>query len=158
VRRRDTEAQIALCPTTQVSIGTRLRYQLFVRTRDGSVIGTKVVTRLRLEYQSTRALFLPLVVQMELRDRRAMRDPRTERPLLRRSASGSVVERTAPKSLLGRGDVLVSCPPSPGAVVYVGYGTGVDATKTTRLTDVQRTNDGAFVKISYLFRVRGTTR
>jgi hypothetical protein len=116
------------------------------------------VPRLRLEYQSSRALFLPFVVQMEWRDRSALRGPLAERPLLRRSASGSVVERTATKSLLERGDVLVSCPPSPGTVVYVGYGTGVDTTETMRPTDVQRTNDGAFVKINYLFRVRGTTR
>jgi hypothetical protein len=40
VRRRDTEAQIARRPATHVFIGTRQRDQLFVRTRDGSVLGT----------------------------------------------------------------------------------------------------------------------
>ena len=95
---------------------------------------------------------------MEWRDRSALRGPLAERPLLRRSASGSVVERTATKSLLERGDVLVSYLPSPGTVVYLGYGTGVDATETMRPIDVQRTTDGAFVKFSYLYRVRGTTR
>ena len=37
-------------------------------------------------------------------------------------------------------------------------GTGVDATETMRLIDVERTTDGAFVKFSYLYRVRGTPR
>ena len=54
--------------------------------------------------------------------------------------------------------MLVSYLPSPGTVVYLGYGTGVDATETMRPIDVQRTTDGAFVKFSYLYRVRGTTR
>ncbi len=158
VRRRDIEAQIDLRPTTQVRVGTLLRYQRFVRARDGSLFSTQVVPRLRLEYQFSRALFLRFVGQMESRDRSALRDPLTERPLLRRSASGSFATRGATRSLLGRADVLVSYLPSPGTVVYVGYGTGVDATETMRPTDVQRTNDGAFVKFSYLYRVRGTTR
>ncbi|WP_309673525.1 DUF5916 domain-containing protein [Gemmatimonas sp.] len=158
VRRRDVEAQIDLRPSTQIRIGTLLRYQRFVRARDGSRFSTQVVPRLRLEYQFSRALFLRFVGQMESRDRSALRDPRTERPLLRRTPGGSYTARSATKSLLGRGDVLVSYLPSPGTVVYVGYGTGVDATETMRPIDVQRTNDGVFIKISYLFRVRGTTR
>ncbi len=158
VRRRDVEAQIDLRPTAQIRVGTLLRYQRFVRTRDGSLFSTQVVPRMRLEYQFSRALFLRFVGQMESRDRTALRDPRTERPLLRRQANGSYVTRGASRSLLGRADVLLSYLPSPGTVVYLGYGTGVDATETMRPTDVQRTNDGAFIKISYLFRVRGTTR
>ena len=77
---------------------------------------------------------------------------------LRRAANGTYTPLSARKSLLGRGDVLVSYLPSPGTVVYLGYGTGVDATETMRPIDVQRTTDGAFVKFSYLYRVRGTTR
>jgi hypothetical protein len=158
VNRRDIEAQVDLRPSTQVRIGALLRYQRFLRARDGSLFSTQVVPRLRLEYQFSRALFLRFVGQMESRDRSALRDPRTERPLLRRAANGSYTPLSARKSLLGRGDVLVSYLPSPGTVVYLGYGTGVDATETMRPTDVQRTNDGAFVKFSYLYRVRGTTR
>jgi hypothetical protein len=40
----------------------------------------------------------------------------------------------------------------------VGYGTAVDASETMRPGDIERTSDGAFVKFSYLYRVRGTTR
>jgi hypothetical protein len=141
-----------------VRIGTLLRYQRFVRARDGSVFSTQVVPRMRLEYQFSRALFLRFVGQFESRDRSALRDPRNERALLRRTATGSYVARGATKSLLGRADVLVSYLPSPGTVVFLGYGTGVDGSDTMRPTDVQRTTDGAFVKFSYLYRVRGTTR
>ena len=158
VNRRDIEAQVDFRPSTQVRIGTLLRYQRFIRARDGSVFSTQVVPRLRLEYQFSRALFLRFVGQMESRDRTALRDPRTEQPLFRRTTSGKFVPQSARRSLLGRADVLVSYLPSPGTVVYVGYGTGVDASETMRPTDVQRTNDGAFVKFSYLYRVRGTSR
>jgi hypothetical protein len=158
VRRRDLEAQVDIRPSTQLRIGTLLRYQRFIRARDGSLFSTQVVPRLRLEYQFSRALFLRFVGQMESRDRSALRDPATERPLLRRATNGSYAPLAARKSLLGRADVLVSYLPSPGTVVYLGYGTGVDATETMRPVDVQRTTDGAFVKFSYLYRVRGTTR
>jgi hypothetical protein len=43
-------------------------------------------------------------------------------------------------------------------LMYLGYGTGVDATETMRPVDVQRTTDGAFVTFSYRYRVRGTSR
>ena len=158
VNRRDIEAQVDLRPSTQIRIGTLLRYQRFVRARDGSLFSTQIVPRLRLEYQFSRALFLRFVGQMESRDRSALRDPRTEQPLFRRSANGSLVRQSARRSLLGRADWLISYLPSPGTVVYLGYGTGVDATETMRPIDVQRTTDGAFVKFSYLYRVRGTTR
>lgn len=158
VNRRDIEAQVDLRPSTQVRIGTLLRYQRFVRARDGSLFSTQIVPRLRLEYQLSRALFLRFVGQMESRDRSALRDPRTEQPLFRRSANGALVAQSARRSLLGRADWLISYLPSPGTVVFLGYGTGVDATETMRPIDVQRTTDGAFVKFSYLYRVRASSR
>jgi hypothetical protein len=41
-------------------------------------------------------------------------------------------------------------------VVFFGYGTAVDASDTMRPGDIERTSDGAFVKFSYLFRVRNS--
>ena len=158
VRRREVEAQVDLRPTSQVRIGALLRYQQFVRERDGSVFSTQVVPRLRLEYQLTRALFLRFIGQVESRDRSALRDPRTEQPLYRRSASGVLSRQGARKSLLGRADWLVSYLPSPGTVVFVGYGSAVDASETMRPGDIERTSDGAFVKFSYLYRVRNAAR
>jgi hypothetical protein len=95
---------------------------------------------------------------VESRDRSALRDPRTEQPLFRRSASGTLSAQGARQSLLGRADWLVSYLPSPGTVVFFGYGTAMDASETMRPGDVQRTSDGAFVKFSYLYRVRNAGR
>lgn len=158
VRRRELEAQVDLRPTAQVRVGGLLRYQRFVRERDGSVFSTQVVPRLRLEYQMSRALFFRFIGQVESRDRSALRDPRTEQPLFRQASSGAVSLQGARRSLLGRADWLVSYLPSPGTVVFFGYGTALDATETMRPTDAQRTSDGAFVKVSYLFRVKNAAR
>lgn len=154
VRRREVEAQLNLRPSSQVRVGTLLRYQRFVRARDGTVFSTQVVPRLRVEYQFSRALFFRFIGQVESRDRSALRDPRTEQPLFRGATSGTLTAQDARRSLLGRADWLISYLPSPGTVVFVGYGTGVDASATMRPTDLERTSDGAFVKFSYLFRVR----
>jgi hypothetical protein len=37
-------------------------------------------------------------------------------------------------------------------VLFVGYGSALDASDTMRPLDGERTGDGAFVKFSYLFR------
>lgn len=158
VQRSEVEAQVDVRPTSQVRVGALLRYQRFVRERDGSVFSTQVVPRLRLEYQFSRALFLRFIGQLESRDRSALRDPRTDQPLFRRSASGTLAPQGARRSLLGRADWLLSYLPSPGTVVFFGYGTAMDATETMRPGDAQRTSDGAFVKVSYLFRVRNAAR
>lgn len=158
VQRREVEAQLDLRPSSQVRVGTLLRYQRFVRERDGTVFSTQVVPRFRLEYQVSRALFLRFIGQVESRDRSALRDPRTEQPLLLRDADGALTVQAARRSLLGRADWLVSYLPSPGTVVFVGYGTAMDASDTMRPGDVQRTSDGAFVKFSYLYRVRNSAQ
>jgi hypothetical protein len=158
VRRREVEAQVDLRPTSQVRVGALLRYQRFVRERDGSAFSTQVVPRLRLEYQFSRALFLRFIGQVESRDRSALREPRSEQPLYRRASNGSLSAQGARRSLLGRADWLVSYLPSPGTVVFFGYGTALDATETMRPGEAQRTSEGAFVKVSYLFRVKNTSR
>lgn len=154
VHRRDMEVTVDLRPTPRVRVGTLLRYQRFVRARDGSLFSTQVVPRFRLEYQFSRALFLRFVGQLESRDRSALRDPRTEQPLLSRSSDGTYAVQDARRSLLGRADWLLSYLPSPGTVVFFGYGSALDATPTMRPGDAQRTGDGAFVKVSYLFRAQ----
>ena len=154
VRRRDAEVSVDLRPTPKARIGTLVLYQRFVRARDDSVFSSQVVPRMRMEYQFSRALFLRFVGQLESRVRSALRDPRTELALLRRGTDGIYTVQSARKSLLGRVDWLVSYLPSPGTVAYLGNGSALDASETQRPGDLQRTSDGAFLKISYLYRVR----
>jgi len=155
VNRRDVEGSVDLRPSPKVRIGALLRYQQFDRVRDGTPFSTQLVPRLRLEYQFSRALFLRFIGQAELRRRDALRDPRTEQPMFSRSASGAYTALGATRSLIGRADWLLSYLPSPGTVVFFGYGTAGDASLTQRPDDVRRTSDGLFVKVSYLFRAKG---
>ncbi len=152
-RRTDFELSADLRPTSQLRLTPLLRYQRFTRSRDGSVFSTQVVPRLRTEYQFSRALLARVIMQVESRERDALRDPFTELPLYSRSTSGALVLAGVRRSLLGRADVLLSYLPSPGTVVYVGYGSAVDASADSRLSNAERTSDGAFIKLSYLFRV-----
>ncbi len=158
VNRRDLEASVDLRPTPRVRVGTLLRYQRFERRRDGSLFSAQLVPRLRLEYQFSRALFLRFVGQVESRERDALRDPRTNTPLFTRTSTGAYSTIAARRSLLGRADWLFSYLPSPGTVVYLGYGTALDATDTFRPSSAERTSDGAFVKASYLWRVRSRSK
>jgi hypothetical protein len=154
VNRREVEATVDLRPTPQIRLGTLLRYQRFVRRRDGTEFSSQLVPRVRLEYQFSKALFLRFVGQVESRERDALRDPRTELPLFTRSSTGKYTPIAARRSLLGRADWLLSYLPSPGTVIFLGYGTALDATDTFRPGSAERTSDGAFVKFSYLYRVR----
>lgn len=152
-QRRDIELSADMRPTPQWRLSTLFRYQQFLRDRDGTVFSTQIVPRFRAEYQFSRALFARLIVQVESRERDALRDPRTEQPLYQRSSTGSLTAIGARRSLLGRADWLVSYLPNPGTVLFVGYGSALDASETMRPLDSERTGDGAFVKFTYLFRV-----
>ncbi len=153
VHRRDAEVSVDLRPTPKARVGALMLYQRFVRARDGSVFSSQVVPRVRMEYQFSRALFLRFVGQLESRERSALRDPRSELALLRRGTDGLYTMQSAKKSLLGRVDWLVSYLPSPGTVAFLGYGSALDASASMRPSDLQRTSDGAFLKVSYLYRV-----
>jgi hypothetical protein len=155
VHRRDLEATIDVRPTAQVRVGALVRYQRFVRDRDGTQFSAQAVPRLRLEYQLSRALFVRFVGQFESRERSALRDPRTEQPLYLRSSAGAYTLQANTKAMRGRVDWLVSYLPSPGTVIFFGYGTALDASATMRPGEPERTSDGAFLKVSYLFRVQG---
>ena len=152
-QRRDIEFSADMRPTPQWRLSTLFRYQQFLRERDGTVFSTQIVPRFRADYQFSRALFARLIVQVESRERDALRDPRTEQPLYRRSSAGALTRLGAQRSLLGRADWLISYLPNPGTVLFVGYGSALDASLTMRPIDTERTSDGAFVKFSYLFRV-----
>jgi hypothetical protein len=51
-----------------------------------------------------------------------------------------------------RADFLISYRPSPGTVVFVGYGNSLTESDPLAFQRLRRTTDGFFVKLSYLFR------
>jgi Domain of unknown function (DUF5916) len=153
VHRRDVDLSMDLRPSRKARIGLLFRYQRYDRERDGTLFSEQIVPRARLEYQVSRALFFRFIGQVEARRRDALRDPRTELPILAfDSGTDTWAPVSARQTLRGRADWLVQYLPSPGTVVFFGYGSSMDANLTYRPGDFERSADGFFLKLSYLFR------
>jgi hypothetical protein len=140
-------------PTEQVRVNARYLEQRVNRKSDGSLVRLRAIPRLKLEYQVARPIFVRVVGQYdglkvdELRD-----DSRTEAPILIRSGSG--FRRAAAIDRGGlRVDWLFSYQPNPGTVMFAGYGASVGSEEFAP-RELERTSDGFFVKLSYLFRAR----
>ncbi|HEU4570511.1 MAG TPA: DUF5916 domain-containing protein [Gemmatimonadales bacterium] len=139
-------------PTDQVRLGATYDWQRVDRRSDGSTVNVTQIPRVTLEYQVSRPLFVRLIGQYIRTDTDSLRDDsRTGLPLYRDTGSGLV--RAGPRTVNDvRLDALVSYRPTPGTVLFVGYGSSYDAAGAYRLTDLDRRADGFFVKLSYLFR------
>ena len=149
------DAGIGWRPTERVRVDGRWQWQTYRRRTDGSYVGRRSIPRVKLEYQVTRAVFLRLVTdwdysfQDDLRD-----DSRTNLPIAIRNADTGEYERALrQESRQLRLDALFSYQPTPGTVVFVGYGSTAAAPVDPRTPDLRRISDGFFVKVSYLFRL-----
>src|SRR4029453_4398769 len=136
-------------------VDARYQLQSFRRRTDDTLVGLRRIPRLKLEYQVSRPIFLPFFGeynsdwQDDLRD-----DSRTELPIYLRVPGTSTFARARSfnrKSF--RADWLFSYPPTPGTVLFAGYGNtlaNVDEPKESRPPP---TTHGFFLKLSYLFRL-----
>ncbi|MCC6317352.1 MAG: carbohydrate binding family 9 domain-containing protein [Gemmatimonadaceae bacterium] len=150
-RRVDLTGEVDLRPTDQMRLTGSYLYSHYTRSRDGTTLSRASVPRLRLEYQLSRALFLRFVGQYDHRTRDALRDPATELPLaILNGATYRRATATATRDL--RMDWLFSYVPSPGTVVFAGYGSSLTEPDAFRFRHFERVRDGFFVKLSYLFR------
>jgi len=152
-RRLDVNAQLDFRPTPKLRISTIMLHQEFRRARDNTPILRTNIPRLRTEFQLNRAIFFRFVGQYESRFRDAYRDPRTDRPLLLRSGSGPYTRTARSQTNALRADWLFSYFPSPGKVVFLGYGASLNEALAFRFRDMDRTGDGFFVKVSWLYRM-----
>lgn len=138
-------------PTDQIRVNGRYLEQRVHRKSDNSLVRLRAIPRLKLEYQVARPIFVRVVAQYdglkvdELRD-----DSRTNDPILIRTSTGYRRASAVDRGSL-RADWLFSYQPNPGTVFFMGYGATVGSDEF-RPTDLQRTADGFFVKLSYLFR------
>ncbi len=73
--------------------------------------------------------------------------------LIKDPVSGTFTRTARTVSDALRMDWLVSYRPTPGTVVFVGYGSSLDDTAPFVFRGLNRTTDGFFVKLSYLYRV-----
>jgi len=141
-------------PTDQVRVAPTYARQQYIRPDDGSTVRVRDIPRLKVEYQLSRSVFLRLVGQYDAVWRDALRDDtRTGDPILVLDPSSGVYVQTTELSRNRiQGDVLFSYQPSPGTVVFAGYGSAMTEADSFRFRGVQRNADGFFVKVSYLIR------
>ena len=121
---------------------------------DGSRFSTADIPRLKLEYQLSRAIFFRYVGQYFAQDRAALRDPRTGGPIYRFDVDAGVWAPLGPETTNDfRSDLLFSYKPTPGTVLFLGYGASLTEADAFRFRGLDRTGDGFFLKASYLFRM-----
>lgn len=135
-------------PTSGVRLDGRWVHQRLTRARDGSWFSTANIPRLKVEYQLTRDIFFRYVGQYSAEERDALRDPRSEDPLI---VDGDAQPRITATRF--QNDVLFSYKPTPGTVFFFGYGSSLSEPDPFRFRSLARTSDGFFLKASYLFRM-----
>ncbi|MCU0634735.1 MAG: carbohydrate binding family 9 domain-containing protein [Gemmatimonadaceae bacterium] len=146
---------LTLRPTEQLRVVGTWTYDYFDRWRAGSRVLTRSAPRLRVEYQLTRQVFFRFIGELNRTQRDSLRDVgRTELPIYLVGSGGRLTRAAAFDRRNGRYDALFSYLPSPGTVVFMGYGSGIESNRPTGPTELQRTADALFVKVSYLFRAR----
>ncbi len=154
---RELTAQLDVTwhPTRLLRLDAGWVHDRLTRSRDGSRFALTNIPRVKLEYQLTRSIFLRYVSQYVAQQQAALEDPRTGEPLVQRATSAaSFAPLGALESNVFRNDVLFSYKPIPGTVVFVGYGTSLtEPSAFSFSSDLRKVTDGAFVKVSYLFRM-----
>jgi hypothetical protein len=127
--------------------------QYYRRRSDGTLVGQGRIPRVKLEYQLSRSIFLravgeyTAVFQDDLRD-----DSRTNDPLLIPGPGGTLVRATGFEDNVFALEWLFSYLPTPGTVIYVGYGSTLREPEAFRFSGLARSRDSYFLKLSYLFR------
>jgi hypothetical protein len=144
---------LSVRPTDRARIDGTLAYQDYWRRSDHTLVGRNVIPRVKLEYQLTRAIFMRLVGEYDLGETDDLRDEtRTNYPLL---IGGELASASRVRSL--HGDYLFSYQPTPGTVLFLGYGSQADGlpdeTQRFNWQPLRRTSDYFFVKYSYLLRM-----
>ncbi len=136
-------------PTARARIGVTYNWQQVDRRTDGSTVFVGRIPRLKLEYQLTRPVFIRLVGQYVEQKTDALRDDsRTGAPIL---IGG--IRTTAQQHNQFLVDALFSYQPTPGTVLFAGYGATMQEPDAFRFGELRRTQDGFFAKLSYLFRL-----
>ncbi|MDO8501798.1 MAG: DUF5916 domain-containing protein [Gemmatimonadaceae bacterium] len=140
------DGAIDLRPTTALRSSIQFSRLVLDRSNDDSRFSTEAIPRIKMEYQMTPSIFFRLVGQYAARSRSSLEDRYGNSILVNgvRDTGGTSNELSM--------DWLFSYRPMPGTLVYLGYGSTMEEPREFRFQDLQRTRDGFFGKVSYLFR------
>ena len=144
---------MAFRPSERARIEGTFDYQDYWRRSDHSLVGRNMIPRVKFEYQITRAIFMRLVGEYDLSEHDDLRDEtRTNYPLI---IDGELASAIRARSL--HGDYLFSYQPTPGTVLFLGYGSRADGepdpVQRFNWQPLRRSADYFFAKASYLFRL-----
>jgi hypothetical protein len=138
---------VDLRPTTGLRTTLQVARLTINRQRDGSRFSTETIPRAKVEYQLSRAIFFRLVGQYAARSRSPLED---------RNGNAILVDGVPDAGFTSnefRMDWLFSYRPIPGTLVYLGYGSTMQEPEEFQFNELERTTDGFFAKVSYLFRL-----
>jgi len=140
-------------PSDRARIAGTFDYQDYWRRSDHSLVARNMIPRVKLEYQITRAIFMRLVGEYDVSENDDLRDEtRTNFPLI---IDGQLATASRSRSL--HGDYLFSYTPTPGTVLFLGYGSRADGepdpARRFNWQPLRRSSDYFFAKASYLFRL-----
>ena len=153
-REWDLSVTASWKPTPSLRTEARWTHSRMTRAQDGSWFSTANIPRLKLEYQINRAVFLRYVGQYSAEERAALRDPTTGRPLLIDAATAQRIGPATGATVADfRNDFLFSYKPTPGTVLFLGYGASLTEPSPLQFSGLTRAGDGFFFKGSYLFRM-----
>ena len=141
-------------PTEKLRADLSYQLQNYNRRSNDTRVGSRHLPRLKVEYQMTRSIFVRWVGEYDVEHQDDLYDDtRSNWPILVRNSSGAyqLVRGFARASL--RQDLLFSYQPSPGTVVFAGYGATQQSRDPLRTAPLLRTVDGFFLKASYLVRL-----
>ena len=147
-------ANIAYRPTDQLRLEAQYQHQEFNRWTDGTTVSIRKVPRLKVEYQASRFIFFRMIGQYDTQEKLDRRDDgRTNDPLLFQNPDGSFVRLAGFKRNRVRADWLFSYQPTPGTVLFLGYGSSLSEPEPLKFRSLKRLQDGFFMKWSWLFRM-----
>ena len=133
-------------PAPAIRLAATLTLARLLREVDSSEFARTAIPRLVAEYQTTRTIFFRLVGEYRSERYALLRDANL-RPLLYQGLPYAPGDRRGLRL-----DALFSYQPTPGTVAFFGYGSSLDPDPARVAGPLLRSNDGFFVKLSYLFR------
>jgi uncharacterized protein DUF5916 len=142
-------------PSDKLRVSPQYQLQSYDRRSDGTTVAVGRIPRLKVEYQVSRAIFVRAIGEYNAQRQDALRDDsRTNLPILIRDpATGIYAPTTAFEQNRFRVDALFSYQPTPGTVFFAGYSSFLTEPRGLQFGNLRRTNDGFFLKASYLYRL-----
>lgn len=144
-------------PTDQMRITGTWQQTDVKRHTDGSLVSRFTSPLVKVEYQVARPIFVRVVGEFTTVQRDTLRDDsRTGRSLYYIGTDGTLSPTLGQRVEGLRSEYLFSYTPNPGTVFYAGYTSrrqGLTRDMYARPDQMALVGDGAFVKMSYLFRM-----